>query len=539
MPLDDLVLAAQRAVDRLVRWLRHGPPPVQAHRRLLIVQIDGLSRDVLEHALASGRMPFLRRRLRSGSHRLEPMSVGLPTSTPAFQLAAMYGVHPDIPGFHYYDRGIAGDIHFPRPGHAAFVEEQQAAGRAGIVQGGSAYGCVFAGGADNHLFTLHTMTRPSGRGVLPVVSAFVVLGWVVVKCLARTILELLRAVLRFVADPVGGVRGWRWRTMKLGLSHWVRELFTLAASRDLYAGAPTVYVNYLDYDVVAHAFGPRSRRALASLRRVDRALRQLWRVTRRVPEHRYDVYVLADHGQAPSTPYHDLSGGRHLERWIFERFLGGAGPEPSAPGRGLARGIRASRLGTVGLVQRFLHYLDEDFLRRGDPEAWERDGIRVISAGPNAFLYVLDAPGPLDVDALDERLPGLAEELSRSPGVGFVLARSGSGPVCFWRGKRFVLGPGDPGPFAGRVDTALVVQGITELMSMANAGDLVIYGTDAPEGHVSYIAEKGAHAGHSPAEMQTFVVHPARVTLPSPLTHPVQLYDHFIRSQGRHPDARR
>jgi hypothetical protein len=83
------------------------------------------------------------------------------------------------------------------------------------------------------------------------------------------------------------------------------------------------------------------------------------------------------------------------------------------------------------------------------------------------------------------------------------------------------------------------VQGITELMGMANAGDLVIYGTDAPEGHVSYIAEKGAHAGPSPAEMQTFVVHPARVILPSPLTHPVQLYDHFIRYQGRHPDARR
>jgi len=29
------------------------------------------------------------------------------------------------------------------------------------------------------------------------------------------------------------------------------------------------------------------------------------------------------------------------------------------------------------------------------------------------------------------------------------------------------------------------------------------------------------------------------VILPSPLTHPVQLYDHFIRYQGRHPDARR
>src|SRR5438034_1744524 len=30
---------------------------------------------------------------------------------------------------------------------------------------------------------------------------------------------------------------------------------------------------------------------------------RLWRVLRRVPEHRYDLYVLSDHGQAQCTPY--------------------------------------------------------------------------------------------------------------------------------------------------------------------------------------------------------------------------------------------
>ena len=52
-----------------------------------------------------------------------------------------------------------------------------------------------------------------------------------------------------------------------------------------------------------------------------------------------------------------------------------------------------------------------------------------------------------------------------------------------------------------------------------------------PEGHVSFIPEVGAHAGPSPEEMHTFIVRPAKVTLPSPITHPVQLYDHFIRYQ--------
>src|SRR5437867_12698585 len=112
MSLDELILSLQRGVDRLARRLRRGGAPRPTHRRLLIVQIDGLSRAVVEEALVTRRMPFLERLLSHG-YRMEPMTVGLPTSTPAFQMAAMYGVRPDIPGFHYYDRERRADIHFP------------------------------------------------------------------------------------------------------------------------------------------------------------------------------------------------------------------------------------------------------------------------------------------------------------------------------------------------------------------------------------------------------------------------------------------
>jgi hypothetical protein len=355
-----------------------------------------------------------------------------------------------------------------------------------------------------------------------------------VKCLVRTGIEIGRALGRLVAHPVAARRGWRWLTIKLGLSIWVRGFFTLAVSRDLYAGTPAVYANYLDYDVAAHAFGPRSRRAMRALGLVDRSLHHLWRVLRRVPEHRYDLYILSDHGQAPSTPYRELSGGQPLERRIFDQFLS-PGRERTADASartGLASGMRRRLQGSSGLFQHFLNYLDEDFLRRRDPEAHERGDVRVISAGPNAFLYVLGRATPLDLEALEHRFPGLPEDLSNSVGVGFVLARAAGGPVCFSRAKQYPLGPTDLGPFADRPDAALVVQGIRDLMAMPSAGDLVIYGIDAPEGHVSFVPESGAHAGPSPTEMQTFVICPAPVDLPSPITHPVQLYDHFIKYQG-------
>jgi hypothetical protein len=504
-------------------------------RRLLIVQIDGLAREVLEHALATRRMPFLQRLLQHGGYSLQPMSVSLPTSTPAFQMAAFYGVRPDIPGFHYYSRERVGDIHFPRSGHAAWVEARQAAGRPGILDGGSAYGCCFTGGALNNFFTFTSLTQPSGRGVLSALSPFVVVTWVVGKNVVLTTLELGKEALRWLRAPRRAGRGWRWLRLKVFISIWVRNVFTLAVSRDLYAGVPAIYVNYLGYDEMAHAFGPRSDRALSALDEVDSSLAQLWTVMRRVPELRYDAYVLADHGQSACTPYGELTRGQRLERWVFDEFLHPAGAgAPEAARVGLRRGLNARRAETQGVIQRFMNYLDEDYFRRPDPEAYGRDGMRAISAGPNAFVYWTQEKEPLTAADLEQRVPGLADKLSRSPGIGFVLVRSGdgAGPVCWWQGRRCHLSPTDLGPFSGRDDAANVVRGIGDLMRMPSAGDLVIYGSDAPEGYVSFICEHGAHAGPGATEMQTFIIRPAGVTLAQAITHPAQLYEHFIRYRG-------
>lgn len=538
MPLDDLVLSLQALVDRFIRRMRLGKAPARERRRLLIVQIDGLPRSVLEQGLRDGRMPFLRRLIERRGHVVQPMSVGLPTSTPAFQMAAMYGVRPDIPGFHYHDKQRHEDVYFPRAGDAKQVETTQAHGRRGIVEHGSTYGCVFTGGAANNLFSFAMIKRPTGSGVLRAMSAGFVLAWVLVKCITVTGYELLRAAVRLVADPVHEVQRGKWLLIKIGLSVWIRQLFTLAVSRDLYRGVPVVYVNYLDYDVFAHGFGPHHRRAFRSLRRIDNSLRQLWNVMRRVPEHRYDLFVLSDHGQTTTIPYATLTDGGRIERRLFDVFFDPAGvAEVSAAtpaGRRLLDAFRVLRAHRRhGLLQRFFNYLERDFISwLGDVnETHERGGVRVVSAGSNAFVYFLDTREPLALEQIDERHPGLAEDVSRSRGVGLVLVRSAGGPVCIWRGKRYRLSELGEGPFAGREDLELVVDGLRDLMSMRCAGDLVLYGNGAVDGDVSFIAERGAHAGPSRDEMQAFIIAPPHVRLPRPIRHPVQLYDVFIGYQ--------
>ena len=534
MRLDEVVLALQRVADRFIlRMLAH-PGRAERRRRLLIVQIDGLSRAVFERALAAGQMPFTALLLARGRYRLTPMSVGLPTSTPAFQMAVMFGVKPDIPGFHYYHRGWKTDVHFPRAGHAARVETEQAGDRQGILGGGSTYGCVFTGGAVDNLFSFSRLSRPTADGLFRTAASVFVLLWVVLKCLTLSVQELLRAVGRFLRSPHRRRRrDWRWLLIKLGISVWVRQFFTLAVARDLYRGTPAVYVNFLDYDVMAHAYGPSHRVAVRTLRYIDRSIRQLARVRRRVAAHDYDLFILSDHGQAACRPFTEISGGQRLERMILDELLADHLPPrrvPAAPRRGLRRWLQAVASSEKGLFQRFLNYLEADFPSRvkEQKEAAQAGGVRVIAAGPNAFVYLLDREKPADMDEIERQLPGLAEALSRAPGIGYVLARSADGPLCWWRGKGHRLELGEAGPFEGRADLDLVLDGIRDLMAMPSVGDLVIYGLEAPGGHVSYIPEVGAHAGTSPEEMETFIVHEAGAPLPERIAHPIELYPFFM-----------
>src|SRR5438034_8538482 len=235
--LDDLVLVLQGLVDRIARWVRLGPIDPNARRRFLVIQVDGLSREVLEGALEAGSIPNATRLLASGRLVRRPMSVGLPSSTPAFQAAAMYGVMPDIPGFHYYDKRARLEIHFPRPGAADFVEQRHAGARRGILHGGSCYGCVFTGGAEDSLLTFARLLKPqrSGLSVLRLTLSVALLGWVVVKSLGLSAVELARFVARVATRPrTARPEGLRWLGLKIVFSVWVRQIFTLSVSADLY-----------------------------------------------------------------------------------------------------------------------------------------------------------------------------------------------------------------------------------------------------------------------------------------------------------------
>jgi hypothetical protein len=529
---------AQRLIavgDTVVRWARMPPHEAPGPRRFVIIQVDGLAHGTFLRALAQRRMRATARLLRRGQLRAYRMPVGLPTSTPAFQASVMYGGAPDIPAFEFLDKRSGEYLWFPRPWVSARIEAAHAAGRRGIMEGGRTYGCIFGGGAEDTVLTFARLLRPSapwGRiGLRARVLPFLLLGWVTLKILALTLVEALRWAARALRDftlgrPVTSPKRW---LVRLLISGWLRELFTLSVTADIYAGVPALYVNFVDYDVPAHALGPDHQGAIWALRYVDRSIRDIWDAVRRVPEFGYDVFVLSDHGQTLSVPFEAVAGPQSVADVVFGAFqpAGGDGRHREA-----GHPAALSPWPFAPVWQQHVAYLE--------PRARERNAVWagplcLVPAGPNVNLYLTDVPGHVPVEVIEARYPGALARLSQQPTTGFVLARDRQGAVCYYRDVviRIPPPPGPTGcPLFDRPDRDLVVRGVEQLLAMPSSGDLILYGHYTAVGCVSYLGERGSHAGPSEAELYGVMLAPSTVPFDfETVTGPSDLYPVFIGYQ--------
>ena len=72
-------------------------------------------------------------------------------------------------------------------------------------------------------------------------------------------------------------------------------------------GTRSIYVDYVDYDEIAHHAGMLRPESLEALEAIDGVLHQLEMVATAAPR-RYRFVVLSDHGQAQGAPFADRYG---------------------------------------------------------------------------------------------------------------------------------------------------------------------------------------------------------------------------------------
>lgn len=485
---------------------------------VVFLQCDGVSYPVMTWALQSGTMPTLRRWLDDGSHTLHEWLVQMPCTTPASQQAILHGHAEGVPAFRWYDRELGRILVANRPGDAAIIEQRASDGKGLLADGGMSISNLFSGDAPRAAMTMSRL-REVTRGSVQTREAF---GRFLVRpdgfarSFARTVAEITRE--RFQASRQRRLdirprvhRSWTFAGLRAASNGVLRDVNSALVAQEMARGTRSIYVNYVDYDEIAHHAGFNRIEALACLTGLDQAVAGLAKVAAKAPR-RYHFVLLSDHGQSQGAPFED--------RWGID--LAGlcsqlakakvTAVEESVEGWGRV-GSMAYDLGPGG--SRLARQITETVEERVDPE--EEDGDFIVLGSGNLGLVYVPGPTRLTREDLDARFPGLVDGLARHPGIGFIALMTAAGPMAFGASGSHNL---DTGVLLGEDPLAEFGEHAAEFLRravvMKGAPDIYVNSAMDPGTHEVAAFEHlvGCHGGLGGYQDRAFLLAPTDILRP-------------------------
>ena len=475
---------------------------------LIMIQVDGLSRQQMEAAMRKGRLPFLKRLIRERHFSLESFYSGMPSTTPAVQGEIFYGSRAAVPAFHFLQRKTGRAVKMYQADVATeFGGKLEQEAGSGLLAGGRSYSNVYRAGAARSRYCAEDFApNEIFRKLHPFKS--LLLGLVYAPKILRMFgLGLVEFALALV-DLFKGLyrrrnflKEFQFVPSRVGVCVVLRELIRFRILLDIEGGERIVHANFLGYDEQAHRRGPDSGFAHWSLKGIDGAIRDIYRAAHRSDYRDYELIIYSDHGQERTESF-ERRHGRSLRDALSQVFAEGpaAGlevwqrpaPIPELMGQTIERGeaILGLRRGEEK---------ESDFVPDADNE------IVVAAMGPIGHIYV-----PRDFN--DEQKMAHARKLVAA-GVPLVLFldQAGDARACNAQGE-WKLSEDPKNIFgAGHPFLEEVAQDTDQLCRHPDAGDFVISGWDPEQPALSFPLENGAHGGPGPEETHGFLLLPDRI----------------------------
>jgi uncharacterized membrane protein YvlD (DUF360 family) len=507
---------------------------------VLFVQIDGLSEPVLRQRLEAGGAPTIARWLRSGAMTLTGWEPLMPTQTSASQAGILHGNNDGIPGFRWWDKASRRLLVSNHPGDAREIMRRVSNGRGLLAGGGASIGNLLSGDATRSYLTAATIDDPARElrrsHVLDwfFISPYSYVRWLVLSA-GEIVKELVQARRERASnvEPQGD-RSFPYPLARAAANVLLRHLTTALVIEEMYRAAPIIYVDFVDYDEIAHHSGVDRVEARDAIDGIDRILALIEQASLDAPRP-YRFVVLSDHGQTPGATFR-ARFGKTLDELIHELV----GKDMSVSGA-TAHIEQWGRLGSLASEGAGMSYLGGRLARMSMPMRTRgpREGavpdVVVAASGNLAHVSFPGIEGRATKESIDERHPGLIDHLVSHPGIGLVLVRTGLGTVALGRDGARSLADGSvqgSDPVARFGATALA--GLERIDRMAECGDLVLISLfDERVGEVaSFEGQIGSHGGLGGWQSRAFVLHPAEWRVDGAIVGATALHEHIRRWLG-------
>jgi uncharacterized membrane protein YvlD (DUF360 family) len=399
---------------------------------VVFVQLDGVAFPVLRWAIQAGSVQTLRRWVTSGDYVLREWTAQLPCTTPASQLGILHGTVAGVPAFRWYDRELGRVLIANRAADAAVIEQRATTGTGLLADDGVALGNLFTGDAPRAMLTMSRLG--SGRGSEATRQTF---AWFLTnpngftRGLVRTVAEIMKERWQAARQRRLNIlprihRGWTFAALRAATNVLQRDLNTAVIAEEMRKGTKCVYVDYVDYDEIAHHAGMFRPESLAALDGLDRVLGTLERLATHAAR-RYHIVVLSDHGQSQGQSFQDRFGadlGEVCTKLMDERVASLDAPvEDWGRVESLAGDLSGS--GLSGRAASRAASVSRRHIDQGADAVTSAD-LTVLGSGNLGMLYVHSSVR-LTLEDLQHRWPKLIAGLCAHDGIGFVAGIDSSG----------------------------------------------------------------------------------------------------------------
>ena len=535
---------------------------------LVVVQIDGLAHPILTRQIRAGRVPHLSSWVRSGRYRLSSWEALLPPTTPASQAGILHGNNDGIPAFRWYEKEADRILVANHPADAAEVATRISNGEGLLSNNGASVGNLFSGDAVRSYITMATIKdKGQGLGKSQTFFSFFASPYNYLHTIVRTVAEIFKEYLQARRQERAGIvprmhRGMPYPIARAATNVALRDLSTSLVIEEMYRGAPVIYVDYTDYDEIAHHSGPERGETFDALDGVDKAIATLEKAAAAAPRP-YRFVVVSDHGQSLGSTFLQRYGKTLAD--VIHELMGGETKVEEATARVEEWGQTNAMLSemtqvkgvTGGIARRALRSQTEDGVvglgpsgeeatpgasGRGTEAPAERPDLIAIASGNLGLVYFPQMPGRVTLEQLAEAYPGLLDALSGHTGIGAMLIRSeghgsiviGHAGINFLEENR-VEGVDPVAQYSGRAREAFL-----RLDGMDYVPDLSVISLYDPEfDEVAAFEELiGSHGGLGGPQTQPIIMHPAEWNLDEEIVGAPAVYRQIRRWAERHLDHR-
>jgi len=525
---------------------------------LVVIQIDGLARPILTRQIQAGRAPNLSSWVRSGRYRLDGWEPLLPPTTPASQAGLLHGNNDGIPAFRWYEKPAGRTMVTNHPADAEVVEGRISNGEGLLSNDGASVGNLFSGDAARSYMTMATIKDKSqGLGKSTSFYSFFASPYNYLGMVTRFCAEIFKEYYQASKQSRAGViptlhRGMPYPIARATTNVALRDLSTSIVVEEMYRGTPVIYVDFTDYDEIAHHSGPERGESLDAIDGVDGAIATLEKAAGSAPRP-YRFVVLSDHGQtlgatflqrygrtlgdviralmgADATVQEDAS--RVEEFGQTNAFLSELTQVKGVSG-GLARSALKSQT-TDGVVDLGASDPGEgEGAKPGKETPEERPDLIAMASGNLGLIYFPRLSGRVTLETLAATYPGLVDGLAAHPGVGALLIRSemhgalvvGPAGINFLDEGR-IEGVDPVVQYGGRARESLI-----RLDTLEHSPDVSVFSLYDPDfDEVAAFEELiGSHGGLGGAQAQPLLLHPAEWAIDEELVSAPAVYRQIRR----------